>query len=150
MGKLGSQNSRQPGLGGSHHLPPYSILCAFPWSPHPNDILLWDSQVGVPKFAKLGLPWLWGRITLCADLRLKWGLKQSCSLRWDLFNIMLQVTCMQGNQIDFLLLVVGNQTANLTFGLSFNYNLCFMCPNESCEPILELFNPLGFDPCNCS
>jgi hypothetical protein len=25
-----SQDSTQPGLGGSHHLPPYSILCAWP------------------------------------------------------------------------------------------------------------------------
>ncbi len=26
-----SQDSPQPGLGGSHHLPPYSIICTFPW-----------------------------------------------------------------------------------------------------------------------
>jgi hypothetical protein len=43
---------------------------------------------------------------------------------------------------------------------SFGHNLCFKCPNGSCEPILEiyiprffqwykeLFNPMGFDPCN--
>jgi hypothetical protein len=29
--------------------------------------------MGVPKFPKLGLPWLWGPITLRSDLRLKWG-----------------------------------------------------------------------------
>jgi hypothetical protein len=58
--------------------------------------------------------------------------------------------------------VVGSQIANLTFDLSFGFNLCFRCPNGSCEPILdiyvlrnfqwykELFNPMGFDPCNCS
>jgi hypothetical protein len=26
-----SQDSPRPGLGGSHHLPPYNILCAWPW-----------------------------------------------------------------------------------------------------------------------
>jgi len=54
-----SQDSPQPGLGGSHHLPPYNILCAWPWDQHPNVILSWGSQVGVPKFPKLGLLQLW-------------------------------------------------------------------------------------------
>jgi hypothetical protein len=45
-----SQDSPQSGLGGSHHLPPYSILCAFPRGPHPNGFLSWDSQMGVLKF----------------------------------------------------------------------------------------------------
>jgi hypothetical protein len=61
---------------------------------------------------------------------------------------------------DSRLLVVGSQIANLTPGPSFGHNLCFRCSNGSCEPILdiyvprafqrykELFNPLGFDPCN--
>jgi hypothetical protein len=34
-----TQNSPWPGLGGSHHLPPYNILCASPWGPHPNGFL---------------------------------------------------------------------------------------------------------------
>jgi len=33
------QNSPRPRLGGSHHLPPYSILCAWPWGQHSNVIL---------------------------------------------------------------------------------------------------------------
>jgi hypothetical protein len=40
-----SQDSPRPKLGGSHHLPPYSIICAWPWGLHPNVILFWDSQV---------------------------------------------------------------------------------------------------------
>jgi len=47
-------------------------------------------------------------------------------------------------------------------GLYFSHNFCFKCPNGSCKPILgiyvlgsfqwykELFNPMGFDPWNCS
>jgi hypothetical protein len=46
----------------------------------PNVILSWDSQVKVPKFPQLGFSQFWGRITLRANLRLRWVLKQSCSL----------------------------------------------------------------------
>ncbi len=49
---LDSLYSPQPGLGGSHHLPPYSIICAPPWVPHPNGFLSQDSQVGVPKLSR--------------------------------------------------------------------------------------------------
>ncbi len=41
-----SQNSPWPKLGGSHHLPLYNILYAWPWSLHLNVILSQDSQVG--------------------------------------------------------------------------------------------------------
>jgi len=38
------QDSPWPRLGGSHHLPPYSILCARPWGQHSNVILSQDSK----------------------------------------------------------------------------------------------------------
>ncbi len=63
-----SQDSPWLGLGGSHHLPPYSILYAQSQGQHPNVILSQDSQVGVSKFPKLGLLQLWSLITLCANL----------------------------------------------------------------------------------
>ncbi len=44
-GDSDSQDSPQPKVGGSHHLPPYSILCPSPRGPHPNGIL---SKVGTP------------------------------------------------------------------------------------------------------
>jgi hypothetical protein len=118
--------------------------------------------MGVSKFPKFRLSQLWGYITLCVDLRLRWVLKQSYSLCWDIFNRMSHATFKQGNRVDSWLLVVGSQTANLTPDLSFGHNLCFKCPNGSCEPILdiyaliafqwykELFDPLGFNPCNRS
>ncbi len=40
--------------GGSHHLPPYSILYDQPRGLHPNVILFRDSQVGNPKILKIG------------------------------------------------------------------------------------------------
>jgi hypothetical protein len=39
-----SQDSPRPGLGGGHHFPPYSILCAWPRGQHPNVILSRDSH----------------------------------------------------------------------------------------------------------
>jgi hypothetical protein len=116
--------------------------------------------MGVPKFPKLGLSQLWRPITLCSDLQLKWGIKQSCSPCWELSNNMWHATCTQVNRGDSWLLVVGNQIANLTPGPSFGHNLCFNYPNGSCKPILdiyvprffqwykELFNPMSFDPYN--
>jgi hypothetical protein len=75
---------------------------------------------------------------------------------------MWHATCTQGNQVDSWLLVVGSQIVNLTPDFSFGHNLCFICPNGSCNPILdiyisitfqwykEFFNPIGFNPCNRS
>jgi hypothetical protein len=118
--------------------------------------------MGVLKLPTLGLLRLWRLITLCDDLWLRSGLNQSCSPCQELFNGMSHVTCTQGNLVDSWLSVVGSQTANLTPNLSFGHNLCFRCPNGSCEPILnmcvsitfqwykELFKAMGLDPCDCS
>jgi hypothetical protein len=118
--------------------------------------------MGVPKLPKLGLPQLWGPITLCANLRLRSSLNQSFNFRQELFNDMLHTTCTQGHWVDSRLLMVGSQIVNLTLSLSFGHNLCFRCPNGSLKLILdiyvsitfqwckEIFNPLGFDPYNFS
>ncbi len=74
-----TQDSPQPELGGSHHLPPYSILYGWPQSPHSNGFLSRDSQMGVLKSPKLGLPRLWNPIILLANLWSRCNLKQSCS-----------------------------------------------------------------------
>jgi hypothetical protein len=119
-----------------------------------------DSRVGVPKSRHQGLSGLWGRITSFADLWSQCGLKQSCSPRWELSNDMWHVACSEVNRVNSRLLVVGSQTANLAPGLSFAHNLCYKCPNGSCEAILdiytsrpfrwykELFEARRFDPCN--
>ncbi len=63
---------------------------------------------------------------------------------------------MPGNRVNsqFLMVVVWLPT------FPFDDNLCFRCPNGSCEPILDIyvsiffqwyrkfFKPMGFDPCN--
>jgi hypothetical protein len=42
------------GLGESHHLPLYSIICVWQWALHPNVILSKDSQVETFKIPKMG------------------------------------------------------------------------------------------------
>jgi len=61
---------------------------------------------------------------------------------------------------DFL--VVGSQTTSLTPDPSFDHNLCYKCPNGSCEAILDIYtsgtfqrykeclNARCFNPCNCA
>jgi hypothetical protein len=134
-GNTDTQDSPRPGLGGSHHLPPYSILWTSPRGPHPNGF----SLLGVPKSRHPGLPRLWTPVTLRADLGLKCGLKQSCSSRQELSNDMWHVVFSQVNRVDSRLFLVGSQTASLTPGPSFGHNLCFRCPNEQCEPILDIY-----------
>jgi len=109
----------------------------------------------------LGLSQLWKPITLCANLRLRWYLKQSCSPHGEISHNMWHATCTQRNWGFFLLLVVRSPIGNLTPDLSFGHNLCFKYPNGSCKPILdiyvlrafqwykEIFNLMTFDPYNC-
>jgi hypothetical protein len=52
-----------------------------------------DSRVGVPKSRQLGLLQLWSPITLRADLRLRCGLKKSCSSCQELSNDMWHAPC---------------------------------------------------------
>jgi len=106
-----TQNSPRPKLGGSHHLPPYSTLCTSPQGPHPNDFLSRNSQVGVPKSPKLGLPQLWSSITLWASLGSRCDLKQSCSPRQELSNGMSHAVCKQVNRVDSWLFLSGVKLA---------------------------------------
>ncbi len=157
-GNTDTQDSTRPELGGSHHLPPYSILCSSRQRWHPNGHFSRDSRVGVPKSSWVGVSGLWTPIS--PDCRVRWrrGLKQSCSPRRELSNAVshFQIGCR--DDVDSQLLVVGSQIASLTPGLSFAHNVPCRCPNEQCEPILDIYvsrsfqryqernNPWRFDP----
>jgi len=101
---LDSLDSPRPGLGGSHHLPPYSILCSSPPHLHPNGSFSRDSQSGVPKLSRFGFPGLWAFITSRPKLGSEQGLNQSCSSPQELSNGVLHFTCTHQNRVDSRLL----------------------------------------------
>ncbi len=70
-GHFDTLDSPWPRLGGSHHLPPYSILCSSPRELYLNGTFSRDSQGGVPKLSRVGLPGLWTFTTLGSNLRLE-------------------------------------------------------------------------------
>jgi len=69
-GNINSLDSPRPRLGGNHHLPPYSIIYVTPSHPHPNGFYSQDSQGGVLKLSRFGLPGLWELITSGSNLGL--------------------------------------------------------------------------------
>jgi hypothetical protein len=136
--QLGLLDSPRPGLGGSHHLPPYSILCSSPPRLHLNGLFSQDSQVGVPKLSQVGVLGLWTAIAPHLKLGSGRALNQSCSSRRELSNSMLHSVRQRQEEVDSRLLVVGSQTANLTPSPSFAHNLGCRCPNGQCEAILDI------------
>jgi hypothetical protein len=140
---LDSLDSPRPGLGGSHHLPPYSILCVIPPRPHPS-YLSRDSQSGVSKLSQFWFSRLWAIITSRLDLRSGRGLNQSRSPPRELSNAMLRFPIAHRVWVDSRLLMVGSQTANLTPSPSFAHNLGFRCANDSCEAILDIYTSRPF------
>ncbi len=143
-GNMDTQDSPRPGLGGSHHLPPYSKLCSSPRRLHPNGYFSRDSRVGVPKSRQMGLPRLWSPITLRANLESRCRLKQSCSSRRELSNAVSHSQIGHREEVDSRLFVVGSQTDSSTPGPSFGHNLCFRYSNEQCEPILDIYASIAF------
>jgi hypothetical protein len=141
---MDSQDSPWPGLGGSHHLPPYSILCATSPHPHPNGSLSRDSQGGVPKLSWFGLPGLHEVIIPYSNLRLGRSLKQTCSFPWELSNGVLHSPCAHRGWVNSQLLVVGSQIVSLTPDPSFALNLCCKCPNGPCKLIFDIYTFIAF------
>jgi hypothetical protein len=141
MGNTTPLDSPLLGMGGSHHLPPYSILCVTLRRLHLNGFLSRDSQSGVLKLSRFGFPGLW---TSRPDLRSRRGLNQCCSSHRELSNAILHSLSARWERVDSRLLVVGSQTASLTSGPSFAHNLGYRCPNDSCEAILDIYTSRPF------
>ncbi len=143
-GNTDSFDSPRPELGGSHHLPPYSILCVTLPHSHLNGFYSGDSQGGVPKLSRIRLSGLWELIIPGSYLWLGRGMKQTCSSPQNLSNGVSHSTCTHRGRVDSRLLVVGNQTANLTPSPSFDHNLCYRCPNGSCKAIFDIYTSRTF------
>jgi hypothetical protein len=120
----------------------------------------WDSQSGVLKLSRVGVPGLWDFIAPRPNLRSGRGLNQSCSPRKELSNAMSHSQSARREQVDSWLLVIGSQIASLTPDPSFAHNLGCRCPNGSCEAIFDIYtlrpfqwhqersNARRFDPYN--
>jgi hypothetical protein len=141
---LDSQDSPRLGLGGSHHLPPYSILYASSWSPYSNDLFVPGFPKGSPETAKVRLPQLCGAITFCSNLWSRWGCKQSFSFRQELSNGVSHSIYTHRSRVDSQLFVVESQTVSLTPDLFFCHKLCCRCLNGSCKPILNIYTSIVF------
>jgi hypothetical protein len=138
-GNTDSLDSPQPRLRGSHHLPPYSILCVCSQHLDLNGFLSRDSQGGVPKLSRYGFPKLWELITPSSDLQLGLGLKETCSSFQELSNDVSHSTCTHQGRVDSRLLVVKSQ-----IDPSFNHNLCCRCPNGSYNAIFDIYTSRPF------
>jgi hypothetical protein len=143
-GNTDTQDSPRPGLGGSHCLPPYSILCNSRRRWHPNGYFSRDSRVGVSKLSRAGVLDLWTPISLDCRVRSQRGLKKIYSSYQELSNAVLHSQIRHREEVDSQLLMVGSGTVSLTPDLSFGHNLCFRCPNKQCEPILDIHVPRAF------
>jgi len=143
-GHFDTLDSPRPGLGGSHHLPPYIILCSSPRELHPNGTFSRDSQGGVPKLSRVGVPGLWELISPDCRVLSKRGLNQSCISLQELSNAMSHSIIGCWEEVYSRLLVVGSQTASLTPGPSFAHNLGCRCPNDQCEAILDIYTSRPF------
>jgi len=137
-GQFGLLDSPRPELGGSHHLPPYNILCVSPRRLHPNGSFSQDSQVGVPKLSWVGVPGIWMTISLRPELGSRLVLNQSCSSRRELSNVVSHFFSRRREEVNSQVLVVRSQTDNLIPGPSFAHNLGYRCPNGQCEAILDI------------
>jgi len=143
-GHFDTQDSPRLGLGGSHHLPPYSILCSSLPRLHPNGSFSQDSQVGVPKLSRVGVPGLWTVIAPRPKLGSGRGLNQSCSSHRELSNVVSHSLRQHREEVDSRLLVVRSQIGSLTPGPSLAHNLGCRCPNGPCEAILGIYTSRPF------
>jgi len=143
---------RQPWTHKTHHGPDSGEVITFPHIVYSMPLRSTHIRMAfcprTPKEEFRNCPGLDSRdckvITLCSDLRLRWGLKQSCISPQNLSNGVSYHTYMHQIRVDSWLLVVGSQTANLTCGPSFCHNLCYKSPNGSCEPIFDIYTLLAF------
>jgi hypothetical protein len=100
MGNTDTQDSPQPRLGGSHHLPLYIILWTSPRGPHPNGFSLPGLSRGSLEIPPTGTTPTLEPHNFVADLGLKCGPKQSCSSCQELSNSMWHVVRIQINRVD--------------------------------------------------
>ncbi len=143
-GHFYTQDSPRPGLGGSHHLPPYNILCSSPPRLHPNGFFSRDSQVGISKLSRVRVPGLWTAIAPRPELGSGRALNQSYRSHQEFSNVVSHSLRRRPEKVDSRFLVVGSQIGSLTPGPSFAHNLGCRCPNGQCKAILDIYTSRAF------
>jgi hypothetical protein len=111
---------------------------------HPNGFSLPGFPSGSPEIALAGTPTILEPHNFARRPQIEVQSEESCSSRRELSNGMLHDVSNQVNRVDSQLFLVGSQIVSLTPGPSFGHNLCFKCPNEQCEPILNIYVPRAF------
>ncbi len=141
-GHFDTQDSPWPELGGSHHLPPYSILYNAPRGLRPNALFPGTPKLesrNCPEIVPVGVLGLWELITPDCRVRSQRGPNKSCSPRRDLSNDVLHSQFGGRKEVYSRLLMIGSQTGSLTPGPSFAHNLGCRCPNDQCEAIFDIY-----------
>ncbi len=154
-----SQESSWHRLGGSHHLPPYNIICDWPHGLHPNVIFPRTPKLGILKFPKMETPAILEAHNFLCKLSIDARSKAKLYLSSRTFQWYMACHLHARNSRQFLIFSGQKSNWHLIFDLSFGHNFCCKYSNGSCKPILgiyvsrafqwskELFNE--FWPSNC-
>ncbi len=136
--RANTQDSPRPGLGGSHHLPPYSILCSSPRGPHPNGFSLPGLPGfpgGSPKIAPTRTPATLEPHNFARRRRIEVRSKAKLQLSSRAFQWYV-ARCLQlsksGRFPTFFW--SGVKLAVRLPTPSFVHNLCFRCPKSNASP----------------
>jgi len=92
----------------------------------------------------VGVPGLWELISPDYQVWSRWGLNQGYSSLRELSNAMSHFWFGCREEVDSRLLMVGSQISNLTPDSSFAHNLGYICPNDQCEGILDIYTSRPF------
>ncbi len=145
QGHFEPQDSPRPGLGGSHHLPPYIILCNAPRGLHSNGSFSRHSQVGVPKLSRNCPGWSPGTLNahnsrLQSLIATRSKPKLQTSSRSFQRHVTLSILRSgRGRFPTFCGRESNCQFNSLTPGPSFAHNLGDRCPNGQCEAIFDIY-----------
>ncbi len=98
-----------------------------------------DSQSGVPKLSRFWTPGTLGHRSFSPRPPIGARSEPNLYPSSRAFQRRVALPSARRERVDSRLLVVGSQTASLTPGPSFAHNLGFICPNDQCEAISDIY-----------
>ncbi len=148
-----SQDSPQPKLGGSHHLPPYNILCAWARDQHPNVILSSKCHfvLGLPsespEIPTIGILAILGAHNFACKPPIKMSFETKLQPYQELSIGMSHATCWKENRGDSRLLVVRNQIGSLGSVRVHSFTLSYTPMNMKCDSQVSFLARTLTSPC---